>query len=274
MPAPVVAVLRLAETLEWVCARSPSLDALNAAHESCWPGPYDPRWPAGVFRAGPTWVGSESGGPATADFVPPLPDDMREALESLGDFMLGDAPLPDLIRLAMIHYQLGVIHPYYDANGRMTRLLIPWLLCCWKLLPGPFCTISEAFVDRATAPRALLRQVCRENAWLPWLIFFLESVEKQAKTNLERISRLEEARTEIFARVDSERTAPRLKRVVNRLLATPTITTAQVLEELPGGNFKSAARMVNSLVRLGVLREVTGQSRHRVFCCDRVLACL
>lgn len=271
---PVRAALRLAETLIWVNVSPPTLDALNAAHESCWPGPYDPRWPPGAFRAGPTWVGSEAAGPAAAEFVPPLPEDMRASLAGLEDFILGDPEIPDLVRMAMIHYQLGVIHPYYDANGRMTRLLIPWLLSSWKLLPGPFCTISEAFARRSDEQRLLLRQVCRENAWLPWLMFFLESLEVQAKRDLARMVRLQEARSEMFARVEAERTAVRLKRVIDRLLGTPYITVHQVREELPGGNFKSAARVVDALVRSGILREVTGQARHRVFCCERVLACL
>jgi Fic family protein len=190
---------------------------------------------------------------------------MDEAMESLSGFIRSAHPLPPLIRLALVHYQFEVIHPFYDANGRVGRLINSLLLCRWGLVPGPVPALSPYLLRRADAYPELLGRVSRENAVEDWLLFFLQGILEQAQEAEGVLAELEAMRADFFARVAAERTADRLERVIELALVRPYLNVGQVAAALPDGNFKSAARAVARLVELGVLEEITGQKRHRVF---------
>lgn len=245
--------------------RMPALAEIRSVHARIWPGPIDPRWPPGSFRVDQTWIGEESEGPQAAEFVPPPPESMLDSLESLLAFIAGNDDVPALIRLAMAHYQFRIIHPYYFANGRTSRMLIPWLLHAWGVLPAVCLPFSRYLLRNRSAYNERINRVSRENAWQDWFIFFLTGVREVADTAIAQIDRLEQHRTQLHARVDSQRTAPRLRHVIDYGLGRGFITVNQVNALFPTGNFKSAARIVERLVALGVLEEITGQVRHRAF---------
>lgn len=270
LPPAEQAAVSLAGALE-ALQGLPEPDGIRRMHARIWTGAVDDRWPPGEFRPGQTWIGDAGAGPAGAAFVPPPPDVMRTALESLLDFIRAPAALPDLVRLAMVHYQFGVIYPFYDANARMGRLLVQWALRGWGLLPDACLPLSAWLEPRTQELAGLLDGVSRENAWEDWLVFFLEGVETGAARAGRLLEQLSGVREELLGAVEKERNAERLGRVVQLLIENPCLTVGQVEQALSSGNFKSAARVVDRLTEKGILVEVTGQARHRVFTAPAVL---
>lgn len=274
-PAPEQAAFNLSQAIREACSsaarRPPSVHDLLVDHRRAWAGPVDARWPPGEFRFDQTWIGPPGSGPREAVFVPPPPEAMWAALESLDVFLQAPAAAPKLVRLAMAAYQFGVIHPFYDLNGRMARLLVARLLCAWGLLPGPCLALSPYFERHEPEYRSLPAAVSRENAWEDWLVYFLEGLRVQAEDALQLMAGLRELVAEAGAILAGERTAERLEGTLWEVFCRPYFTVNQLEAALPQGNFKSAARQVETLVRLGLLEEVTGQARHRVFCAPRGL---
>ncbi|HUF38504.1 MAG TPA: Fic family protein [Anaerolineales bacterium] len=259
-----------AETLEAACRRAGDggvdLDELEAIHGGLFPREYDDDWPVGEFRRGQTWIGPPGSDPGGSVFVPPPPDVMRDALDSLDKFMRAEGKLPPLVRLALVHAQFEIIHPFYDANGRVGRMLNVLLPGRWGLLDGPAPPMSPYLEQRGERYRELLSRFSRENAVVDWLVFFLEGVVAGVGLAGGLLAALGTMRADYFAQFAAERGAERLQRTIEFALVRPLFNVSQAAAALPAGNFKSTARSVDRLVELGVLEETTGQRRHRVFC--------
>lgn len=267
-PGPVDGSL-YAATLESVCKAGPDggvgLPEIEAIHAGLFPGGLAAGPDAGSFRRGQTWIGTEEEGPAGAVFVPPPPEEMAHELENLEAFIRDDRSLPPLVRLALVHYQFEVIHPFYDANGRVGRLLNTLLLCRWGLLPGPVLALSRYMLDHAAAYDGLISGVCRENRVEDWLAFLLDGLAESVAAAEGLLDDLEAMRAMYADRIAGERTADRLAQVIGLALVRPYLNVGQIDAALDPGNFKSVSRYVDRLVELGILEETTGQKRNRVF---------
>jgi len=198
---------------------------------------------------------------------------MREALDALERFLHAPSTLPPLVRLGLIHYQFEAIHPFTDGNGRIGRLLLTLLLCAWDLLPQPLLYLSVYFEARRRAYYDLLLRVSQKGAWEDWLAFFLDGVTMQAQDAAVRARRLQDLREQYRRRFDTARAAARLLRLVDLLFERPVLTMPQVAEAL-GVNYASAGRYINQLEAAGLLREITGQARNRVYRADEVLTAI
>jgi Fic family protein len=191
----------------------------------------------------------------------------------LENFIHDPSDLPALLRLGLIHYQFEAIHPFLDGNGRIGRLLIALLLSAWELLPQPLLYLSAYFESNRLAYYDLLLAVSQRAAWEEWLIYFLEGVRVQSQDAVKKIGRLQSLRAEYQAQIQSRRAPARLLRVVDLLFAGPVLTTRQ-LETVLGIPFVGAQRLIDQLIQLGILREVTGGKRNRVYRCDQIFAIL
>ena len=218
----------------------------------------------GEFRREANWVGPPGCTAETATYVPPLVAEMHESLHALERYFHQPSGLPPLVRIALIHYQFEAIHPFLDGNGRIGRLLITLLLCDWGLLPQPLLYLSPYFEASRETYYALLLAVSQRGAWEEWLIYCLRGVTAQAQDAISRIRRLGDLRESYRATVQSERTAARLLQALDLLFASPVITVRQVEEEMDV-NYPTAQRYVQRLEELGILREITGQARNRVY---------
>ncbi len=135
------------------------------------------------------WLGG-----ATLDdavFVPPPPDDMRDALSDLEKF-LHETDLPLLVQLAIAHYQFEVIHPFLDGNGRIGRLMIPLMLVLRDALPRPLLYLSAFFEQHRSEYYDHLLITSQRGDLMPWVAFFLRGVRQQARDSEERTVRLVE----------------------------------------------------------------------------------
>jgi len=230
-------------------------------------------WTPGEFRRSQNWIGPAGSTLETAPYVPPPVDDMLAALSALENFIHAPSDLPPLLRLGLIHYQFEAIHPFLDGNGRVGRLLIALLLSTWQLLPQPLLYLSAYFESNRRDYYDLLLAVSQRAAWEDWLLYFLEGVKQQSQDAVTRIDRLQALRIQYQAQIQSRRAPARLLRVVDLLFTQPVITTRQV-ETSVETNFLGAQRLIDQLIQAGMLREITGGRRNRVYRADEILKIL
>ncbi len=227
-------------------------------------------WTPGEFRRSQNWIGPAGSTLETAPYVPPPVDDMLAALSALESFIHAPSDLPPLLRLGLIHYQFEAIHPFLDGNGRVGRLLIALLLSAWQLLPQPLLYLSAYFESNRRTYYELLLAVSQRAAWEDWMLYFLEGVKLQSLDAVNRIDHLQALRVQYQAQIQARRAPARLLRVVDLLFAQPMITTRQVETALET-NFVGAQRLIDQLIQAGMLREITGGRRNRVYRADEIL---
>ena len=224
----------------------------------------------GEFRRTQNWIGPLGSTPSTAPYVPPPVKEMHQALGALEKFIHSDTEIPALIRVGLIHYQFEAIHPFLDGNGRVGRLLIILLLCEWGLLPQPLLNIS-AYIERYRQQYYdLLLDVSQQGAWDDWLLFFLRGVSEQARDGVYRMERLREIRVTYQHIVDKDRNPDRMAAVIDFLFSRPILSVRQTSDGL-SIPFKTARDYLAKLEQAGMLREITGYARNRIFQSDEIM---
>lgn len=224
----------------------------------------------GEFRRSQNWIGPVGSSPATAPYVPPPVEEMHQALDALEKFLHSDSDIPTLIRVGMVHYQFEAIHPFLDGNGRVGRLLVALLLCEWGLLPQPLLNLSVYIEHYRQEYYDHLLGVSQKGAWQAWLRFFLRGISEQARESAFRLERLQDIRTKYQAIVDRDRNSMRMAAVMDFLFSRPILSVRQVSDDL-GIPFKTAGYYLAKLEQAGVLREITGHARNRIFQADEIL---
>jgi Fic family protein len=224
----------------------------------------------GEFRRSQNWIGPAGCTLQNAPYVPPPAQEMLTALNQLERFLHTPSELPALVKVALIHYQFEAIHPFLDGNGRVGRMLITLLLCNWKLLPQPLLYLSAYFEANRQEYYDRLLAVSQQGKWEDWLHFFLMGVRVQSLDAVQRITQLQFLYQAYAEQLQVERATERLIEVLNLVFERPIVTVRQVevALEVP---YRSAARYVEKFVQLGILREITGQARNRIFQADEIL---
>jgi Fic family protein len=226
---------------------------------------------SGEFRNRQNWIGSPDTPIERAIFVPPPVEQMHELLSSFEQFLHAPSDLPPLIRLGMIHYQFEAIHPFIDGNGRLGRLLISLLMCSWGELPQPLLYLSAYFNAERTAYYDYLLKVSQAGAWNEWLRFFLRGVHLQSNDAVLRIRRITDLRDSYRSQFQAAKAGGRLMLAIDNLFDHPVLTVNSLAKEL-GLGYATANRYIAQLEDAGVIREVTGQARNRVYRADDVLS--
>ena len=243
-----------------------SLRLIKEIHEHLLRGVRGGRLSPGDFRTSQNWIGSPGCTLAIASFVPPPPHDMMDALSELERFIHSDAPMPALLKVGLVHAQFETIHPFLDGNGRVGRLLITFLLCEKRILSRPLLYLSYFFKKHRAEYYEHLQRVRDEGDWEGWLKFFLRGVEVVAKEATSKARRVVNMREEHRALIASDlgRAAPNALTLLEKLFERPIVNVNEVAE-LTGTAFATANRVVESLEKLGLLIEITGQKRNRVY---------
>ena len=228
----------------------------------------------GEVRRSQNWIGRPGATLEAARYVPPPVDEMHKCLSDLERFIHEDADLPPLLRVGLIHYQFEAIHPFLDGNGRIGRLLITFLLVAWGLLSQPLLYLSNFIEANRQEYYDRLLAVSQKAEWETWLLFFLDGVYSQAEDAIKRILRLQELRLQYHARFANERNSEKLERMVDYLISTPITSISQAQEQLDMGSYTTIQRYIEKLELLGILREVTGKERNRVYRAEQILKVL
>lgn len=227
---------------------------------------------AGELRTSQNWIGPPGCTLREASFVPPPPSEVPKALSDLERFLHSDNPPPPLIQVGLVHAQFETIHPFLDGNGRIGRLLITFLLTERKLLSNPVLYLSHYFKRFRAEYYDRLQAIRDRGDWEGWLIFFLRGVtevSREAAQTAAAILRMrEEYRQKITERLG--RAAANGHRIMERLFDHPIVTVATVREWLAISQ-AGANNLVNRLVEIGLLQEITGYARNRRFRFDPYL---
>lgn len=219
----------------------------------------------GEFRRSQNWIGPGGAGLSGASFVPPPVPEMTTALHDLEKFLHADDDLlPMLARCGLVHAQFETIHPFLDGNGRAGRLLITFQLVHAGVLHRPLLYLSyyikrhkAEYYDRLTAVR-------EDGNWEGWLRFFLRGVAEtaeEATTTAEAIVGLREGHREFL---QNEGLGLNGLRLLDLLFRRPLINVNLVKDRLDVA-FRTANDLVDRLVALELLEEITGGQRNRVF---------
>ncbi|MGB2894672.1 MAG: Fic/DOC family N-terminal domain-containing protein [Anaerolineales bacterium] len=227
----------------------------------------------GEFRRSQNWIGPPGSTLESALFVPPPVDEMHAAQDDLEKYIHTSSDLPPLVQAALIHYQFEAIHPFLDGNGRIGRLLIILLLIEWSLLSQPWLYLSAFFETHRTAYYDHLLAVSQRGEWENWLAFFLEGIQDQSEDAVLRIERLQRLRLKYHLLLQKERAVDRLMQAIDVLFERPILGIRQ-MEAAMRIPYRSAQRYVEKLENLGILREVTGRARNRLYQADEILTVL
>ncbi len=227
----------------------------------------------GEFRRTQNWIGPPGCTLNDATFVPPPPQELMESLGALERYLHAKSDLPPLVRLALVHYQFEAIHPFLDGNGRIGRLLITLLLCLEGILPGPLLYLSAYFEKHRDDYYAGLLGVSCEGTWSRWIEFFLRGVAEQSMDAVQRATRLMALRENYRSRLGKTRSSAYPLRLAEELFAYPAVSVPQV-GRLLGITHRAAQLNVNKLVGAGILREVTGRKRNRIYVADEIVSAI
>jgi cell filamentation protein, protein adenylyltransferase len=218
----------------------------------------------GEFRRSQNWIGGATINDAV--FVPPVHSSIGELIGDIEQFVHNDSQyFPELLKIALVHYQFETIHPFLDGNGRVGRLLITLYLVSKGILKKPVLYLSDFFERNRTHYYDNLMRVREKNDLLQWFRFFLVGMIETAKVSIKTFDNILKLQKEVEAKIRTlgSRTA-NAQTVVNYLYQQPLIDAAK-LGEIAAISPASAYKLIVDLEQLGILKEITGGKRGKMY---------
>lgn len=218
----------------------------------------------GESRTSQNWIGGSM--PSTAVYVPPPHTEIAECLSDFEKFINNEEiDTPDLIKIAILHYQFESIHPFLDGNGRIGRLLIPLYIQSKGMLEKSCLYISDYIERNKNTYYDMLTRVRTHNDMIGWIKFFLEAVIETSKTAKEKFRKVVELTIEMDkVIVNLPVKSDNVKKVIDVLYNEPVINRKKLcdLTEIKEGTVKN---IINCLLEKKIIVETTGYSRNQIF---------
>ena len=218
----------------------------------------------GEFRTSQNWVGGASINDAV--FVPPNHNTIHDFLGDIEKFANDELnQLPDLLKIALIHYQFETIHPFLDGNGRVGRLLITLFLVDKGILKQPILYLSDFFERNRLLYYDNLMRARTHNDIGQWFKFFLTGIIETAKNGVKTFDAILQLRKDIDSKLKNigSRSGDAYK-VIEYLYSHPIID-AQMVSATTGKSLKPAYSMIKLLEKLEILTEITGAQRGKLY---------
>ncbi|OEZ66468.1 adenosine monophosphate-protein transferase SoFic [Janthinobacterium sp. HH103] len=216
----------------------------------------------GEFRRNQVWIGGHRADEAT--FVPPPANQLAECWAALENF-INDVPQPTaaIIKAALSHVQFETIHPFLDGNGRLGRMLI---LVDARILQEPLLYLSVFFKQHRETYYSLLQQVRISGNWEAWLLFFADAIAATANQAVSTAQALTQLLAQDKARLaELGRLAGSARQILDALFAHPILNIA-ALSKTTGLTAATVGKALDAMAgTLGMVQEVTGQKRNRVY---------
>lgn len=218
----------------------------------------------GEFRISQNWIGGSM--PSTAVYVPPPHTEIAECLSDFEKFINNEEiDTPDLVKIAILHYQFESIHPFLDGNGRIGRLLIPLYIQSKGMLEKSCLYISDYIERNKDTYYDMLTRVRTHNDMIGWIKFFLEAVIETSKTAKEKFRKVVELTVEMDKIiVNLSVKSDNAKKVINVLYNEPIINRKKLcnITKIKEGTIKN---IINCLLENDIIVETTGYSRNQIF---------
>lgn len=224
----------------------------------------------GEYRKSQNWIGGATINDAA--FVPPTSNSVEDLMSDLEKFANDDFNfLPDLLKIAIIHYQFETIHPFLDGNGRIGRLLIPVYLVSKGILKQPILYLSDFFEKHRTLYFDNLMRVRTQNDLTQWFKFFLTGVIETAKNGVDTFDGILKLQKELDVKLLSQKgNTDDTRKIITSLFENP-VTDAQKVEKIIEKSYGSAYKQIAILEKLNIIKEITGSQRGKVFVFDDYL---
>ena len=219
----------------------------------------------GEFRSSQNWMGGAS--LKDAVFIPPHQDHIPELMGDLEKFIHNEEiRVPNLVKIAITHYQFETIHPFLDGNGRIGRLLIPLFLVEKGMLSKPLLYLSAYFERNKGLYYDNLTFVRTKNDMKQWLKYFLVGIASTSEKATNTLTQVLELKAYLEEKIRSNfgRKSPSGILLLEHLFKKPIITVNQA-KELTGYGFNAANALISDFIQANILKEITGHSRNRVF---------
>jgi Fic family protein len=243
-----------------------TLRLIRETHEKLLAGVPGSDCTLGEFRTSQNWIGPVGCTLSNATFVPPPVHEMHAALNSLERFLYDDS-LPFLIQCGLVHAQFETIHPFLDANGKVGRLLITFLLYQKQALERPFLYLSRYMKLHRTEYYDRLMAIRNNGDWEGWLKFFVRGVHetsREATKTARNILRLREDHRRLLSENKKDKLlSARYYLAFLEYLFEQPIVTVRMAERCLNCSFLTASKVVRRFVRWGLLHEMTGFERNR-----------
>lgn len=218
----------------------------------------------GEFRRSQNWIGGATLNDAAV--VPPPHIQVGDLMSDLEKFANDESnPMPDLLRIALIHYQFETIHPFLDGNGRVGRLIITLYLVRKGILKRPILYLSDFFERHRQLYYDKLTHVRTHHDINQWFKFFLSGIIESAKQGIQTfdgIMRIQQS-MDIRLKPLGSRGIDAWK-VINHLFGQPVIDATQVAGIIGKSNV-SAYKLTADLEKIAILKEITGGQRDRIY---------
>lgn len=218
----------------------------------------------GEFRSSQNWIGGASINDAT--FVPPNHTSVNEYMGDLENFAHNiESYFPDLLKIALIHYQFETIHPFLDGNGRVGRLMITLYLVEKGILKKPILYLSDFFERNRMLYYDNLTRVREKNDLNQWFKFFLVGVIETAKNGINTFDSILKLQKEVEIKLQTLGSrSHNAQLILNHLYQRPIID-AQKVKELTGLSSPSVYKLIEELEKLEILTEITGAKRGKIY---------
>jgi Fic family protein len=218
----------------------------------------------GEFRTSQNWIGGSR--PGNAAFVPPPPHELGQCLTNLERF-LNDEPTrtPAVLKAGVAHAQFETIHPFLDGNGRVGRLLITLVLVAEGVLKEPLLYVSLFFKQHRDEYYRRLQAVRTDGDWEGWIRFYVEGVATVAEQATDTASRLVALFERDRQKVSASKRSTRNTHAALELVMRQAIVSIPEITKKLDATAPTAAKAVQELERLGIIREITGKQRDRRF---------
>lgn len=225
----------------------------------------------GELRRSQNWIGRPGSTLQTATYVPPPPELVHSCLSDWENYLHAASREPDLVKIALLHYQFEAIHPFLDGNGRIGRLLITLSLCARGILSEPLLYLSSFFERHRDDYYRHLLAVSTQGAWKEWLVYFLTGVRDTAKEALQDTRALVDLYHGYRAVMDRGKRVPgACAGVLDAVFASPMLSIPTHARRT-GESYQNVAKAVDFWSRHGLLTEVTLQQRNRIFTAPGVI---
>ncbi len=218
----------------------------------------------GEFRSSQNWIGGAS--ISDAVFIPPNKSEIENLMGDLENFAHNEEIIfPDLLKIALIHYQFETIHPFLDGNGRVGRLMITLYLVEKKMLKKPILYLSDFFERNRTLYYDNLTKVREKNDIQQWFKFFLVGVIETAKSSIETFDQILKLQKEVDEKL--QKLGSRMnngRNVINHMYQHPLVD-AQKVQSITNLSMPSVYKLISELEQLEIIKELTGAKRGKQY---------
>jgi len=218
----------------------------------------------GEFRSSQNWIGGASIKDAT--FIPPTFDTVNEFMSDIEKFAHSEEYyFPDLLKIALIHYQFETIHPFLDGNGRVGRLMITLYLVEKGILKKPVLYLSEFFERNRTLYYDNLTGVREKDNIIQWFKFFLVGIIETSKNGVKTFDGILKLQKEVEEKIKSLGSRSNNARLVINYLFQRPVIEAQSVQKITGLSLPSVYKLIKELEDMEILKEVTGGKRGKLY---------